>query len=78
MIMAELDFPCLFYDAVVIETRVQRQRVKDESERFVAKLLLPNQVHSRNLHGETKENFENPPELHSVTQLLFQQNALVY
>ena len=58
--MAELDFPCLFYDAVVIETIVQRQWVKDESERFVTKLLRPSKAHSRNLHGETKENFENP------------------
>jgi hypothetical protein len=67
MIMAELDFPCLFYDDVIIETIVQRQWVKDESESFVTKLLRPNKAPSRHLHGETKENFENLPELHSVT-----------
>jgi hypothetical protein len=45
--MAELDFRCLFYDADIIETIVQRQWVKNESERFVTKLLRPNKAPSR-------------------------------
>lgn len=65
--MAELDFPCLFYDAVIIQTSVQHGWVNDESERFVTKLLLPTKAPSRHLHGETKDNFENPPEPNSVT-----------
>jgi len=74
MIMAELDFPCLFYDAVIIETIIERQRVKDESERFVTKLFRPNKAPSRHLSGETKENFENLPELYSVTLKFFRKS----
>jgi hypothetical protein len=72
--MAELDFPCLFYDSVIIETIVRRQRVKDESERFVTKLLRRNKARSRHLPGQTKENFENLPELHSVTLKFFRKS----